>query len=100
MTSATRAVPLRRPAVVGFVTGFASAFAATVLALVSTVFEALLPVLVPAALLLRPIADRMADWNGLLTMLLVGTLNGAVYAVAFAAVAALLRIGRSGRGQR
>ena len=100
MTTATRAVPLRRPVVIGFVTGFAMAFVATVLALVSTVFEAAHPVLVPAAPLLHPLADRMAGWNGLLNMVVAGTVNGAVYAIVCVAVALLLRRRRRGAGQR
>jgi hypothetical protein len=100
MTPVTRTVPLRRPVVIGFVTGFAMAFAATLLALVSALFEAVHPVLVPAALLLQPLADRMAGWNGLLNLVVAGTVNGAVYAVVFAAATVLLHRPRSASGQR
>ena len=86
----------RRPAVLGFVVGFLAALVVTMLALVTVVAEAVHPVLVPAAPLLRPIADRAADWPGLLNMLLVGTLNGAIYAAVSVLVALLLR--RGGRG--
>ncbi|RYU13013.1 hypothetical protein [Nocardioides iriomotensis] len=85
---------LRRPAVLGFVIGFLAAFVVTMLALVTVVAEAVHPVLVPAAPLLRPIADRMADWPGLVNMVIAGTVNGAVYAAAFVLVALVLRRGR------
>jgi hypothetical protein len=91
----TGAAPsLRRPAVVGFVVGFLAAFVVTMLALVTVVAEVVHPVLVPAAPLLRPVADQMADWPGLLTMALAGTVNGAIYAAAFVLVATVLRRGR------
>ena len=95
-TRETARRPLRRPAVLGFVTGFAMAFVVTALALMTPVAEAVHPVLVPAAALLRPVADRAADWNGLVNMLLAGTLNGLVYAVGFVVVAGL--VGRGGTG--
>lgn len=80
----------RRPAVIGFVTGFLMAFVATVLALMFVLFERLEDVLVPGAWLLAPLADTMAGWSGLLNMVLVGAVNGAVYAVVFALVGAAL----------
>ena len=67
------------------------AFVATVLALLSTVVERAYPMLVPASSLLGPISDAMADWNGLLNMVIAGVVNGAVYAAVFVAVAALTR---------
>lgn len=71
---------LRRPVLIGFAVGFVMAFLATVLALILPLFETLHPVLVPGAALLAPLSERMADWNGLLTMALGGIANGAVYA--------------------
>ena len=80
---------LRRPAVIGFATGFAMTFVAVVLALTTPAFEVLLPLLVPATVLLRPVAEVAADWNGLVTMLLTGVVNGAIYAVVFVGVVAV-----------
>jgi len=54
------------------------------------------PVLVPASPLLRPLADRMADWNGLVNMVVAGVVNGAIYAGVFVLVAALLPRGGAG----
>jgi len=85
---------LRRPAVLGFVVGFLAAFVVTMLALVTVVAEVVHPVLVPAAPLLRPVADRMADWHGLVNLVLVGTVNGAIYAAVLVLVALVLRGGR------
>jgi hypothetical protein len=87
----------RRPALIGFVVGFAMAFVATVLALMSTFFERLLDLLVPGAALLGPLWDAMADWNGLLNMVLVGLVNGLVYAVVVTLVAAGLAAVRNRR---
>jgi hypothetical protein len=92
--SAPSASSLRRPAVLGFVIGFLAAFVVTILALVTVVAEAVHPFLVPAAPLLRPIADRMADWPGLVNMVLAGLVNGAIYAAVFVLVAMVLRRGR------
>jgi hypothetical protein len=79
----------RRPALIGFVVGFAMAFVATFLALMFTFFEGVvLDILVPGAALLGPLWDAMADWNGLLNMVLVGLVNGVVYAVVLTLVAA------------
>ena len=50
--------------------------------------------------MLSPLTDRMADWNGLLNMVLAGTANGLVYAVVFVLVAALLGRGRAGQASR
>jgi hypothetical protein len=87
----------RRPALTGFVVGFAMAFVATVLALMSTFFERVLDLLVPGAALLGPLWDAMADWNGLLNMVLVGLVNGLVYAVVVTLVAAGLAAVRNRR---
>lgn len=80
-----------RPAVLGFVIGFVAAFVVTMLALVTVVAEVVHPILVPASPLLRPIAGFMADWPGLVNMLIAGTVNGAIYAVVFVLVAKVLR---------
>jgi hypothetical protein len=94
-TPSTGSAPLwRRVAVLGFVVGFLAAFVVTVLALVTVLAEVVRPVLVPAAPLLRPVADRMADWPGLVNMVLAGTVNGAIYAAVFVLVAMVLRGGR------
>ena len=89
-TRRTHSARSTRPLVLGFVVGFAMAFLATVLALMFTLFERLEDVLVPGAALLRPLADAMADWNGLLNMLLVGLVNGVVYAAVLALGSAAL----------
>lgn len=81
--SAGRASRLRRAGVLGFATGFAAAIVVTMLALMTPVAEAVHPVLVPAVALLGPLADRLAHWNGLLSMSLAGVVNGAVYAAVF-----------------
>ena len=88
----------RRPALTGFLVGFAMAFVATFLALAFTFFERIHALLVPASVILRPLSDRMADWNGLLNMVLGGLVNGAVYAAVFTLVSAVLP--RRRRGQR
>lgn len=46
--------------------------------------------IVPAILVLRPFAETSRDWNGLLTMVLAGIVNGAIYAAVFGLVAAAL----------
>lgn len=99
MTTQTVGRSSRRPALLGFGVGVAMAFVATMLALMFNLFERLLDILVPGALLLDPLRDSMADWNGLLNMLLVGLVNGAIYAAAFVFVAAVVAgvRGRSGR---
>jgi tetrahydromethanopterin S-methyltransferase subunit F len=81
----------RRAALIGFAVGFVMAFVVTVLALMSTLFERLEDVLVPGALLLSPLSERMAGWNGLLNMVLAGVANGLLYALVVATVAAVLR---------
>lgn len=100
MTTQTAGRADRRPAIAGFVVGFTMAFVATFLALAMPFFERIHSVLVPAAVLLRPFSDGMADWNGLLNMLLAGLVNGIVYAAVFVLVAAVLRGGPARRRQR
>jgi hypothetical protein len=80
---------IRRPALAGFAVGFVMAFVATVLALMSTLVERLEDVLVPGALLLSPLSDEMAGWNGLLNMVLAGVANGVVYAAVVTTVVVL-----------
>lgn len=92
MSTQTTGRGLRRPALVGFAVGFLMAFGATILALLFTLFERLENVLVPGAALLSPLSDEMADWHGLVNMVLAGLVNGVVYAVAFALVAAALSV--------
>ena len=94
MTTSTVDRDLRRPALIGFGIGFAAAFVVTLLALALPLFETLEPVLVPGALLLAPLADAMAGWNGLLNMVLAGAANGVVYAAAVVVVAAALSVVR------
>jgi len=66
----------------GFVTGVAVAVLTPFVALMSNVGERLLPYLVPASEVLSPLSDAMADWNAVLSLALVGVLNGALYALA------------------
>ena len=97
MTTQTVGRSTRRPALLGFGVGFLMALVATMLALMFNLFERLLDILVPGALLLGPLRDAMADWNGLLNMVLVGLVNGMVYAAAFVLVAAVVAGARSSR---
>lgn len=90
MSTQTVGRGIRRPAVIGFAVGFAMAFVATILALMFSAFETVTDVLVPGALLLQPLADSMAGWNGLLNLVLAGLVNGVVYAAVFALGAAAL----------
>ena len=85
----------RRAVLIGFVVGFVMAFVVTVLALMSTLFERLEDVLVPGALLLSPLSERMAGWNGLLNMALAGVANGLVYALVVVAAAVVLPLRRA-----
>ena len=64
------------------------AFLVAGLALLFTVVERLEDVLVPGALMLSPLTDAMAGWNGLANMALAGAVNGVVYALVFVGVAA------------
>jgi hypothetical protein len=95
VTQATRR-GVHRAALLGFAAGFMAAFLVPALALMTTFVETLEPVLVPGALLLEPLSDRMAAWNGLLNLVLAGVANGAVYALAVTAVA----FAAGGRRQR
>jgi hypothetical protein len=88
--------PVHRAALLGFAAGFVAAFVVPALALVTTFVETLEPILVPGALLLAPLTDRMAEWNGLLNLVLAGVANGAVYGLAVIAVA-LAVVGRRQR---
>ena len=86
--SATRAWSgrARRSASWGFLVGFLVTVPAALLALVSATGEALKPYLVPGAWLLQPLTDAMADWPGLLTILLTAVANGLVYGAVAATV--------------
>ena len=88
---------VRRPALAGFALGFAMTFVVTLLALVLTAVERVEDVLVPARVRLAPWSDPMADWNGLLTMAVAGTVNGLVYAAVLPAAAAALGAVRRSR---
>jgi hypothetical protein len=99
MTTQTAARTARRPALLGFAVGFVLTFVVTVLALLFTAVERIEDVLVPAAALLSPLSETMASWNGLAVMVLAGTVNGLVYAVVFAGVAAAVA-GVRRRGER
>lgn len=88
-----------RAALLGLGVGFAMAFVATFLALTINVFESVHRLLVPAAALLRPWSDRMADWNGLVNMVVAGLVNGVVYAGLFVLAARTIVAARA-RNQR
>lgn len=88
---------VRRPALIGFGIGFVMAFVVALLALVLNAVERAEDVLVPARVLLAPWSDPMASWNGLLTMVVAGAVNGLVYAAVFAVVAAAAGVVRRSR---
>jgi len=81
----------RRPFVVGFVIGFLVTVPAIMLALAFPVWETLLPFAVPGGLLLRIWGSAMADWPGLVNVLLACLANGLVYGMVAQAGAAVLR---------
>lgn len=92
--SGSRRVVSARAFAVGFVVGLVVTVPAILFALLSPVGEALLPLLTPGSLLLRPIAEAMADWPGLLNVGLVSVANGLIYglvAMVLVRVAGLLR---------
>lgn len=74
-----RGVRPRRAFLIGFVIGLAVTVPAIFLALVTPVGEALLPLLTPGSLLLRPFADVMATWPGIVNVALVAIANGLIY---------------------
>jgi hypothetical protein len=86
----------RRPFVVGFVIGFLVTVPAIMLALAFTLWETLLPFVVPGSLLLRIWGSAMADWPGLVNVLLACLANGLVYGLVGLAAAAVLRGRRRG----
>ena len=94
MTTRTARRTPARPALLGFAVGFVLAFLVTLLALLFPLFERLEDVLVPARVLLSPWSDAAAGWNGLLTMMLAGAVNGLVYAVALVGVTAVVGVVR------
>lgn len=76
----------------GFLTGVVVAVLTPFVALMSVVGEMLLPFLVPASEVLRPLSDVMSDWNAVLSLALVGALNGALYALAAVVLAGAYRL--------
>ncbi len=80
-------VAAKRWAFWSFVVGVAITMPATFLALLSPTGEALLPFLVPASAVLRPLADVVANWPGLVNVAIASLVNGVIYA----AIAAALR---------
>lgn len=91
-----------RPAVVsrwtfrGFVVGVLVTVPAVFLALLTPVGETLLPVLVPGAALLAPMSDTMSTWNAAVSITLTAVVNGCVYALVGAGLAALTSRARRG----
>jgi hypothetical protein len=79
---------------VGFVLGLVVTVPAVFFALLSPVGEALLPVLTPGSLLLRPMAEVMATWPGLLNVGLVAVANGLVYGSVAVALVRLMGVVR------
>ncbi|MFP5252909.1 MAG: hypothetical protein ACLGH4_03835 [Actinomycetes bacterium] len=94
MSTQTLRRAVRRTALTGFAIGFVMTFLGTFLALLLGVFEQLHPLIVPATLVLRPFAETTRDWNGLLTMVFAGIVNGVIYAAVFALAAAALSVVR------
>lgn len=84
----------RRAFVVGLIVGLVVTVPAVFLALLSPVGEALLPILTPGSLLLRPIADVMASWPGLVNIGLVALADGLIYGLVAVALVRLLDIVR------
>jgi hypothetical protein len=74
----------------GFGLGFVVTVPAVLFALVSPAGEAVLSILTPGSLLLRPIADVMAGWPGLLNVALVAAANGVVYGLVAVALASVV----------
>ena len=85
-----RAIPRARAFGVGFVLGLVVTVPAVFFALLSPVGEAALGILTPGSLLLRPRADVMANWPGLLNVALVAVANGLVYGLAAAALVSVV----------
>jgi hypothetical protein len=75
----------------GFVLGLVVTIPAIFFALLSPVGEAVLGILTPGSLLLKPFADVMASWPGLLNVALVAFANGLVYGLAATALASVVR---------
>ena len=85
-----RAIPRARAFGVGFVLGLVVTVPAIFFALLSPVGEAVLEILTPGSLLLRPIADAMASWPGLLNVALVAVANGLLYGLAATALVSVV----------
>jgi hypothetical protein len=90
----SRRVPLARVFGVGFVVGAVITIPAVFFALLSPVGEALLRILIPGSLLLRPIADAMASWPGLLNFGLLAIANGLIYGLVAVALVRVLSVMR------
>jgi hypothetical protein len=74
----------------GFVLGLLITVPAVFFALLSPAGEAVLGILTPGSLLLRPFADVMASWPGLLNVALVAVANGLVYGLAATALVSVI----------
>lgn len=90
-----RAARRRRPFVVGFLIGFFVTVPATFLALLFNWAERASDFIVPSTFLLRPLAPYMANWHGALNMGLASLVNGLVYGLIAAAIAALVWLTRA-----
>jgi hypothetical protein len=90
----SRRLPLARVFGVGFVVGAVITIPAVFFALLSPVGEALLRILIPGSLLLRPIADAMASWPGLLNFGLLAIANGLIYGLVAVALVRVLSVMR------
>ena len=87
-------VSLARVFGAGFVVGAVITVPAVLLALISPVGEALLRILIPGSFLLRPIADAMASWPGLLNVGLLAIANGLAYGLVAVALVRVLSVVR------
>jgi hypothetical protein len=90
MPRSPRTVSRARAFEAGFVLGLGVTVPAIFFALLSPVGEAVLGILTPGSLLLRPIADVMAGWPGLVNVALVAVANGLVYGLAAIALVSVV----------
>lgn len=86
----TRAGPLRRWLLWGWIIGVVITVPATFFALLSPAGETLHPFLVPSAGLLAPLSGVMANWPALVNLAIACIVNGLVYATVAAAAGAVL----------
>jgi hypothetical protein len=77
-----------------FLVGVAITLPATFLALLVPAGEVLFPFVVPANAVLRPLADVVASWPGLVNVAIASLANGVIYAAVAAAVARSARRAR------